>query len=186
MKQMLQVEPQMEPATPPLPRIEGRLIRVIAACAVLIVPAAVWLLMGNPLDPFDDRSFSPRAWKTAEPEQRAKMSRDLVQNHIRAGMSLQQVFSLIGETDYTREGEPGIKEPRGTRFYVYYIGGWSSGMDDAFVYVEWTLQTKLLVRKSTATDVKRSQTPASPARPDGFALYFFFRRAMAVDVPPVR
>jgi outer membrane protein assembly factor BamE (lipoprotein component of BamABCDE complex) len=94
----------------------------------------IYALIGNPLDPFDNRRFSVSAWKEAEGQQRARMSEDLIAHHLPPGMTEQQVVALLGQPEGV---DLGPTEKRiAKRYYVYYIGNWSlQEMDDAYLYV---------------------------------------------------
>jgi hypothetical protein len=51
-------------------------------------------------DPYDDEVFTPRAWKWSDELGRGRMSRDLLKNHLKSGLTQAQVEALIGEADY--------------------------------------------------------------------------------------
>ena len=68
--------------------------------SIVLVGAATYAWVGNPLDPFDNRRFSVEAWRAAgarfDSESRAHMCRDIIKRVIRPGMTEQQVVSLLG------------------------------------------------------------------------------------------
>ena len=116
-------------------RRTGILVVVGAVVLVAAVVTTVYALIGNPLDPFDNRSFTPAAWRTADRDGRARMCRDLVSRHLIAGTAEPQVVALLGKpAGVYKAGER--DHLVGAQTYVYSIGNWSfQGMDDAFLYV---------------------------------------------------
>ena len=101
------------------------------------LPVVVYALFGNPLDPFDNRRFSPRAWREAKYEARARMCRDIIRRVIRPGMTEQHVVELLGPPERVRDRRgPGGEPIPNRRIYEYAIGSWTfQRMDDAFLYV---------------------------------------------------
>lgn len=96
---------------------------------------AMYAPIGNPFDPFDDCSFTPAAWRAANPRGRASMCRDLISKHLIAGTSERQVVALLGNPDEVCKAVKGHR-CFGIQTYIYSIGSWSNqGMDDAFLYV---------------------------------------------------
>lgn len=80
----------------------------LAACAVF----------GN--DPFNDRVFDEDLWKhSADTEDvsnpRGPMVDDLIANHLRPGMTRQEVTALLGDPDFDTKGDVA----------TYYLGHWS-------------------------------------------------------------
>ena len=108
----------------------GLLVMVLAA-------ALVYGAVGNPIDPFDNRRFSPDAWRIADLEARARMCRDIVRHVVGPGMPEKQVVALLGPPELVRDGRGGggpLLPDR--RIYQYSIGSWTmQRMDDAFLYV---------------------------------------------------
>ena len=102
-----------------------------------------YALIGNPIDPFDDRRFSAEAWKRAgadhDHDARARMCRDLMKRFVRPGMSEKQVVSLLGTPDRISDRRgPGGTPLLGVHLYEYPIGNWTfQRMDDAFLYVHF-------------------------------------------------
>jgi hypothetical protein len=98
-----------------------------------------YLIVGNPLDPFDNRSFSPARWKTADETGRARMARSATQ-FIAIGTSSSQVVSWLGDSysvDDGPEDDGGHKLP-GKQTFKWGLGSWSTfGYDDAFLYVHF-------------------------------------------------
>jgi hypothetical protein len=121
----------------------SRRAHTLAAGLLIIVAlvAIVYELIGNPLDPFDNRRFSVEAWRSASEHRnldwRARMCRDLINRVIRPGMSEKQVVALLGIPDRVRDTRgPGGDPLPDRHIYEYEIGSWSfQGMDDAFLYV---------------------------------------------------
>ena len=103
--------------------------------------AAVYAWVGNPLDPFDDARFSPQAWATLSEaddlEGRARMCRNLIRRHLRAGTAEADVVALVGDPDDVNSGAGrGRSRQVGVKTFEYYLGSWPmQGMDDAFLYV---------------------------------------------------
>ena len=58
--------------------------------AVALAFAGFWA-MNREFDPFDDVKFTPAAWARLEPMERARMSDDLVRNHLLPGGELRIV-----------------------------------------------------------------------------------------------
>ena len=118
-----------------MPRQRSVILRAVGALGlVAVLVASVYALIGNPLDPFDNRSFSPAGWASADPDARARMSRDLVNHYLAPGTTEQQVVALLGKPG-TIVNADGRNHVYGVRAYVYPIGSLSSEMDDTFVYV---------------------------------------------------
>jgi hypothetical protein len=128
--------------------------RAIISSALLVALAMLvgvtYLLVGNPLDPFDNKRFSAEAWRRAteayDLEARARMCRDLIKHFLQPGIPEKQVVRLIGPPDQVEDGH-GSERDRliGARFYRYYIGNWSfQGMDDAFLYVHFDSQDRVI------------------------------------------
>src|SRR5437868_5038877 len=108
-----------------------------ALAAVVVLTAAVYAWVGNPLDPFDDRRFSRDAWQKASADSRACMSRDVIRRVIKPGAAEREVVTLLGKPDSVSDRRgPGGKPLTEIRIYEYRIGNWPLWrMDDAFVYV---------------------------------------------------
>jgi hypothetical protein len=110
---------------------------LVAVAAVVIAIALLQALVGW-IDPYDNFRFVPNDWKTASPEVRAQMSRNLVSNHLHTGMTKANLVSTLGEPDeiLTGKTDAGANSLPGSETYSYYIGSWSAyGYDDAFVYI---------------------------------------------------
>ena len=101
-----------------------------------VVTFAGWFVV-DLLDPFNDATFNAAAWAKLDAQERAAMSRDLIQNHLPTGMSHAAVESLLGPPyRVIRRSDAGGHRLPGVETYSYYIGSWSMyGFDDAFVYV---------------------------------------------------
>ena len=80
------------------------------------------------LAPYDELAFNAMAWRSAHTQvakvQRAKMADDLVRNHLKEGMTIKQITSLLGLPDKRQDssgfaayGSPKIKE-----VYIYDMG----------------------------------------------------------------
>jgi hypothetical protein len=109
--------------------------------SVVLAAAATYALVGNPLDPFDNRRFSPEAWRDAgehhDNHARARMCGDLMNRVIRPGMSEKQVVTLLGSPYRVRDTRCPDNAPLpDRRLYEYPIGSWTfHRMDDAFLFV---------------------------------------------------
>lgn len=109
------------------------LMQLFAAITAVALAFAGYWAMNRELDPFDDVKFTPAAWARLEPMERARMSDDLVRNHLLPGVSRSQVEDLIGKgeplwTKFDREGET----------HRYDIGSWPSlGLQEAFITVRY-------------------------------------------------
>lgn len=109
--------------------------------SIALAVAAIYALFGNPLDPFDNRRFSPFEWRAADSAftkgMRAPMCRDIIRRVVRPGMSEKQVVELLGPPERVRDRRgPGGDPSPDRRIYEYGVGSWTFyGMDDAFLYV---------------------------------------------------
>jgi hypothetical protein len=102
-------------------------------------------VIGNPLDPFDDRRLDPEVWNSATPDVRARMSEDLVRHHLPEGMSESEVIALLGTPFSVEDGASHTPRHAGTRHLLYDLGHWSwRGMDAAYVYVHLDGQGRLV------------------------------------------
>jgi hypothetical protein len=84
-------------------------------------------------DPFDDVKFTPAAWAKIGPMERARMSDDLVRNHLLRGVSRSHVEDLIGtgQLVWTQDDVEG-------ETHRYDIGSWPSvGLHEAFITVRY-------------------------------------------------
>ena len=105
------------------------------------VGTATYAWVGNPLDSFDDRRFSPTEWSRAtaahDLASRARMSRDLMRRFVPRGMPEREVVALLGKPDRVSDRRgPGGTPLVGIHIYEYRLGNWmSQRMDDAFLYV---------------------------------------------------
>ena len=103
--------------------------------SIVLASAATYAWVGNPLDPFDNRRFSPEPWRLGYAH--AQMARDIVKRVVRPGMPEKQVVELLGWPDRIRDrrGLGGDPLPD-RRIYEYRLGSFTFyGMDDAFLYV---------------------------------------------------
>jgi hypothetical protein len=112
---------------------------LIAVTAVALAIAFLRALTGW-IDPYNDERFRPTDWRSSSPEVRARMCRDLLSNHLRAGMTKANLVSKLGDPDEILIGttDAGGHRLTGHETYSYYIGSWSAyGYDDAFVYIHF-------------------------------------------------
>jgi len=122
----------------------------LALPAIVALAALAYEMIGNPLDPFDNRRFSPEAWSSASEHHnvdwRARMCRDLINRVIRPGMSEKQVVALLGTPDRVSDRRgPGGDLFTDRHIYEYEIGNSTfQGMDDAFLYVHIDLTDHVL------------------------------------------
>jgi len=114
----------------------SRTYLLIAAFGTLCL--IMYWAIGNPFDPFDNSSFSPKRWRNTDPEGRAGMARSAV-DQILPGTPEAQVISMLGGTDDVRLGELGAGHSIHTdRTLAYYLGQHSAyGFDDAFIFVHF-------------------------------------------------
>jgi hypothetical protein len=108
--------------------------------AIGLSAAALYALVGNPLDPFDNRRFSQEVWRAAgkyDPDERARMSRDIIRRVVLPGMPETQVVDLLGPPQRVRDTRCPDNAPLADRrLYEYGIGSWTfQRMDDAFLFV---------------------------------------------------
>ena len=98
---------------------------------VLVVGVPAFLTGGSWLgfravDPFQKQTFNRQAWLTATHTPdcvRGAMSTDLLDNHLRKGMTTAEVRQLLGEPDWGG-GQP-KEEATKLICYRYYLGNWS-------------------------------------------------------------
>ena len=107
------------------------LIHLFVAVTAVALAFAGFRAFNREFDPFDDVKFAPAAWARLDPMERARMSDDLVRNHLIQGVSRSQVQDMIGKgrlvwTKDDVEGET----------HRYDIGSWPSiGLHEAWVTV---------------------------------------------------
>lgn len=121
--------------------------RLFILCLILslLALAVTYAWIGNPLDPFDDRRFSPAAWVRAaerhDDEARGRMCRDLIRRHLRGGPTEQEVLALLGPPlpqGWDTGDDPDDGQPAGIKHYDYYVGYWPlHGMDEALLQVRF-------------------------------------------------
>ena len=107
---------------------------LLIGIAIIAAGVAALLSLKRLADPFDDVAFAPAAWSKADEDGRARMSRDLVNNHLPRGLSQNRVEALIGRTSWViKPTDIDGYRSRGAETHVYRIGNWSwQGMDDAY------------------------------------------------------
>lgn len=99
-------------------------------------------------DPFDKRPFNSSTWAAAEREGRAPMARDLVRNHLPAGMSADEVIVLLGQPDWIVNRGSAANSSGCARVFQYHLGGWSEySMDSVFVEVHLDNNDRVVVAK---------------------------------------
>jgi hypothetical protein len=107
------------------------LLSLFAIVTAVALAFAGFRAFNREFDPFDDVKFAPAAWARLEPMERARMSDDLVRNHLTTGLSRADVETLIGNGSLVWTKEDVERET-----HQYPIGSWpSAGWDDAFVFV---------------------------------------------------
>jgi outer membrane protein assembly factor BamE (lipoprotein component of BamABCDE complex) len=88
--------------------------------------------------PFNDRKFTESEWKNfPDVFERARMADDLIENHIHAGMSIEQVTNLLGTPS---------PQPHQTNSLWYWIGSWSlspGGADSNWIRFRFDSSGKL-------------------------------------------
>lgn len=119
------------------------LAAVLLLIGVLVAGGALVLWWARD-DPFDDRTFTPAAWKGAKREDRARMSRDLIARYLTPGTTDLQVTALLGAPDSIQLATEKWPLP-GVRRYSYGIGSWSfSGLDSAFVWIDFDGENRIV------------------------------------------
>ena len=110
---------------------------IIAVALAALIPIA---------DPFDNATFTPARWAKAGAQERGRMSRDLVANYLKPGLSLAEVEALIGHTEnLIKPSDPWGHRARGAETRVYPIGSWPyHGRNDAMVYVHFDSNGELI------------------------------------------
>ena len=117
-------------------RIAFRIVSIAIVVAMLAygaITAKRWL------DPYDGRGFDRIVWD-ADPggAERAAMCTDIIERHLRPGMTLDQISELLGDTyaDVDRSRFRDSDQMPGVRTVSYWVGPCSwIGYDDAFLYV---------------------------------------------------
>ncbi len=120
-------------------RFRARTLLLSIAAIAITFTGFCWV--ADWLDPFNDHRFTTAEWiQTESADSRALMSRDLVNHHLRRGMSKAEVDALLGQPDRILHGgdDRGGNTLGGHETYAYYIGCWIlRGFDDTFVYVHF-------------------------------------------------
>ena len=112
----------------------------VGICLLLLLAAAAigtWALY-DWSNPFNDARFEPGGWTgAASDEARAPMADDLVDNHLRKGMTRAEVVSLLGAPMVlTGDCDSGGNALPGSETLSYSLGSWCEfGYDDAYLYV---------------------------------------------------
>jgi len=135
--------------------------RLACALALLGAPLLVlasllpfWALMRTVAgSPFDDRPFDAEVWAASTGNRhsfRAPMVQDLIDKHLKRGMTREQVTGLLGEPD-SRSGrdrlgaEYASRHPRLQECYVYHLGRVSSyGTGDDYLILAFESGGRLL------------------------------------------
>jgi hypothetical protein len=120
------------------------------ACALALIGAPLlilasllpfWALMRTVAgSPFDDKPFDAEVWAASTGNRhsfRAPMAQDLIDRHLKRGMTREQVVQLIGEPD-SRSGKDRLgaeyasRHPRLEECFTYHLGrvsGYGTGDD---------------------------------------------------------
>jgi hypothetical protein len=103
---------------------------------VLFATTTIYALVGNPLDPFDNRRFSSEAWR--EGRGRTPMCRDIINRVVRPGMPEEQVVESLGPPQTVRNSDyAGDGTPWDGHIYEYRLDRWAfQSTDDAFLHVK--------------------------------------------------
>jgi hypothetical protein len=129
-------------------RFSRKKLLIVTAILVVGLIAVSW----RPRDAaFNELEFTPAAWAKADNVERAKMSGDLVRNHLLRGLSRSQVESLIGKTRHTinPSDADGFKV-RGAVTHEYGIDNLGDPVwDNAFVYVHYDANGKVVSAEVT-------------------------------------
>lgn len=98
--------------------------------------------------PFQHKSFNKRDWEKCLPEQRAKMAEDVIQKHIKRGMTIDEIVTLLGKPNKIWGKKSFLDQYRvkGNITYAYYIGGYvlNKWLDDTFIYIHFDDSSKVL------------------------------------------
>jgi hypothetical protein len=102
-------------------------VSILAFLALVFFYSVLYFIGGN--DPFDDKAFDKQVWVSMHDQMlpdnpRGQMYQDIIENHVKLGMSKVQVLELLGTPDFKNE----------INFVSYNLGMWSGmGMDyDSF------------------------------------------------------
>jgi len=122
---------------------------LLLGTAIIAAGLAVVLSLKRLIDPFDNEAFTPAAWAKADDEGRARMSRDLIHNHLRRGLSQGQVEALIGPAFHIQKPGDAWKVV-GAEAHVYGIESFGVfGIDDAVVRVHYDASMKVIEAEIT-------------------------------------
>src|SRR3954462_12090726 len=92
--------------------------------SVVLVAVATYALVGNPLNPFDNRRFSSQAWR--EGRHRTQMCSDIIKHVVRPGMTETKVAELLGPPETIRNSDyAGNGAPSDGPIYEYRIDRWA-------------------------------------------------------------
>jgi hypothetical protein len=120
---------------------------VYAGCLGFFLLCLPWLsqigLLRVLQNPYDNRPFEAQVWRaqrgSIEPmNPRGLMIRDLLANHLSAGVARHEVVQLLGDPDW--QGEPGDSLPSIT----YVIGLYSGILDHEFLTLHFDADGKLV------------------------------------------
>jgi hypothetical protein len=93
-------------------------VSIIAFVTLTLLYSYLYFMVGN--DPFDDNKFDQQLWasmhESVDPKNpRGKMYQDLIENHVKIGMTKAQILNLLGSADLNNQ----------ERFIRYNLGMWS-------------------------------------------------------------
>ena len=116
----------------------------VLTLGILFCVLLVWLSATNP---FDDFLFSSDTWLDSRGEDRAGMAEDLIDHHIVAGMSRDEIHSLLGAPSetYTSPHYSMRSVPESKRTLAYWIGHWPiHGYDSTMIYVHFDDRNRVI------------------------------------------
>ena len=125
--------------------------QMLFGMAIVALGVAALISIYRLADPFDDVSFTPAAWAKRNSTERARMSRDLVRNHLPRGLSHSQVEALLGQGDNViKPNDLDAWKVLGAEAHEYYIESFGEyGIDDACVRVHYDTSGKAIEAEIT-------------------------------------
>jgi len=116
------------------------LSQLVLVVAVLSLGAGLKWISGTPLD---NREFSRSEWMDGPRQNRAFMAYDLIENHLQAGMSRDEVLKLLGNPSI---GSGSNYSNDSSQSFKYWIASsWlRTPGDDTYIYIHFDKDGSLI------------------------------------------
>ena len=129
-------------------RLNRNICRIVTTTAAVAVLAYIGIATKRWLDPYDGRDFDRVVWH-ADPggHDRAAMCTDIIERHLRPGMTFDRITDLLGQSFWERDRShlADGEQMAVVRAVSYSVGSCSwIGYDDAFLYVNLDADDKLV------------------------------------------